>query len=320
MKTKYFFLAVAASAMLSACSNDEGDSPKFDGIIRLTTNSIDVNTRAAQDIQSTNFDADESVAVFLKDATDDGTGVAGTDYTAYTQPLVTTAAAASDGKNALNFAETKYWPMENHSLNVWAVYPAGVAGTDVEAAAVSFSVSADQSTTAGYKASDLMTGQPATNPVPPTEAAYTIPVVFTHLLSKVKINLSKTPATTTITDEQLATAKVYIMNTLPTTTFAPKTTVVTAATGAAADIYVGDGIASSAIVVPQTVAAGTQYIKVVVGSDIFIYTAPTGGITLQPQKVHTYDIKIHKATLLLSATITDWASAGDNVSGTGYIQ
>jgi hypothetical protein len=156
--------------------------------------------------------------------------------------------------------------------------------------------------------------------VPPTEAAYTIPVVFTHLLSKVKINLSKTPATTTITDEQLATAKVYIMNTLPTTTFAPKTTVVTAATGAAADIYVGDGIASSAIVVPQTVAAGTQYIKVVVGSDIFIYTAPTGGITLQPQKVHTYDIKIHKATLLLSATITDWASAGDNVSGTGYIQ
>lgn len=318
MKAKYFFIAVAVSAMLSACSNDEGNSPKFDGIIRLSTSSIDVKTRADQNIQGTLFDAGQSIDVFLKDALDDGAGTPGTDYTTYLQPLVTTTTKEST-KNNLNFATTQIWPINNHSLNIWAVYPSGAAGNDVAATSVTFSVQANQSTEANYKASDLMTGT-AANPVAPSESVVEIPLVFTHLLSKVNINLSKTAATTTITDEQLAAAKIYIMNTKPTTTFAPKTTDVTAATGTAADIYVGEGIACSAILVPQTVAAGTQYIKVVVGDDTFIYSVPTGGITLEAKKVHTYDIKIHKATILLSATITDWVSAGDNVSGTGYIQ
>lgn len=317
MKAKYFFLAVAASAMLSACSNDEGDSPKFDGIIRLTTSSIDVNTRAAQNIQGTLFDAGESVDIFLKDASDTGTGVAGTDYTAYTQPLVSTTTKEST-KNNLNFATTQIWPINNHSLNVWAVYPSGSA-TDVAATSVAFSVQTDQSTAAKYKASDLMTGV-AANPVAPSESTIEIPLVFTHLLSKVNINLSKTAATTTITDEQLAAAKVYIMNTKPTTSFAPKSTDVGTASGDVAEIYIGEGISSSGILVPQAVAAGTQYIKVVVGDDTFVYAVPTGGITLEAKKVYTYDIKIHKASIILTATITDWVSAGDNVSGTGYIQ
>jgi hypothetical protein len=321
MKAKYFFLAVAASAMLSACSNDEGESPKFDGIIRLTTSSIDMNTRAEQSIQGTLFDAGESVDIFLKDALDDGSGTPGSDYTVYPQPLVTTTTKET-AKNNLNFATTQIWPINNHSLNIWAVYPSGSAGTsdvDVTTTSIPFTVQTDQSTTVAYKASDLMTGV-AANPVAPSENTMEIPLVFTHLLSKVNVNLSKTAATTTITDEQLATAKVYIMNTKPTTTFAPQTTEVTVASGDATEIFVGEGIASSAILVPQTVAGGKEYIKVVIGDDTFIYSIPTGGITLEAKKVHTYDIKIHKASIILTATITDWESAGENVNGTGYIQ
>ena len=312
MKTKYYLLAVAASAMLTACNSD--DELKFDGKIRLTTTGMEMMTRSTnQNIQREQFDGSETVDIYLEDA------YTGTDQqkSTYPQPLGYTA----DGGGNLSYSPIQIWPINNHSLNVWGVYPQGAGGTDVAATAVSFSVQADQSTDAGYKQSDLMTGRPATLPVEPSENAYTIPLTFHHLLAKVNVNLSKTAATTTVTDEQLASAKIYIMNTKPTTTFSPKTDDITAATGDAQDIFVCNGTSGSCIVVPQNIAAGTAYIKVVIGDDTYIYTAPDGGISLSTKKEHTYDIKIHKASVILTTTIVDWLGINDaHTTGTAYIQ
>ena len=319
MKSNYLFLAAVASVMLASCSNDT-ENNYYDGTIRLTTTDMSVTTRSIdQDIQSTQFLADEKVDIFLQDG---GTGT----LTTYTQPLVCTA----DGSGNLTFDDGhQYWPINEHPLNIWGVYPSGAAGTNVAATDISFTVKADQSADDNYKASDLMTGVPtAANPVP-ASASYnaSVPLTFKHLLSKINITLSKTEATLDITDAMLKSAKLSLLNINPTAHFVPKSyDLAAAADGTASEIVLYDGITTanseltySGIIPPQTIAEGTEFIKIEIGDDTFIYSAPAGGITLAAKTAYNYNIKIHKANIILTSTITDWVGTTE-VPGTAILQ
>ena len=114
----------------------------------------------------------------------------------------------------------------------------------------------------------------------------------------------------------LATAQIYIMSTLPTTKFAPKSTVVnkTDASGTAftGGIYVCEGTEGSCIVVPQDMTAGDDFIKVVVGGDTFVYKVPAGGYSFEPQ--------IHKANIILTSSITAWDTTTPDTNGTAILQ
>ena len=321
MNKKSIFLAVLASAMLAACSNDsERNGRADDRLLRLSTGSIDVATRtASMDLLKEQFDNGDEIDIFLTDANDKETAEGAVTYT---QPMVYTA----DGSGNLTYPTPVYWPPYFRNLYGWGVYPKGKAGTDADATGVEFSVQQDQSTDAAYKASDLMTGVATTNPWVQTDnlTGNTITLQFTHLLSKVKVNLSKTAATTDITDAMLATAQIYIMSTLPTTKFAPKSTVVnkTDASGTAftGGIYVCEGTEGSCIVVPQDMTAGDDFIKVVVGGDTFVYKVPAGGYSFEPQKQHVLNIQIHKANIILTSSITAWDTTTPDTNGTAILQ
>lgn len=341
MSTKYFFLAAVASVMLAGCSSDDSNSQNYyDGKIRLSaTNDMQVSTRTTdQTIQSTAFLTGEKIDIFMTD----NDGVA-PDLSTYTQPLVCTTTTAS-GTTSLSFdAGAQYWPINEHALNIWGVYPAGAAGTDVTAAGVPFIVKADQSAVDNYKASDLMTGLPDLTNAVAAAHAYdaSVAMTFKHRLTKININLSKTAATTEITNDQLKAAKVSLINTHRKTTFVVKGENETL--GAAADdatdagttviLYDGsttanDALTYSCIIPPQTFAANTSFIKIELGNgDVFVYSIPAAGLTLDPQHVYTFDIQIHKASILLTATITDWNADhdGDDVDddpeeGTAILQ
>jgi len=301
---KLFFLAAAASVMLAACSSDNEEATVAEkSAIRLSTQSLTGMTRAAKDVQLTQFAADENVGIFLAEDNAGSPVTSGTNVTTYAQPLTYVADGAG------NLANPQYWPQDGNGLHIFGVYPlaAATAAAAYNATGVTFTVAADQTSDANYKASDLMTGLPTsgTNPVARTTA--NVPMTFTHLLTKVDVNLS---AGDGFTSTEMDAAVVSILGTLPATTFSVQSTAVGAASGSATDIVAGTGTTNSAIIVPQTIAAGASFIKVTVGGGDYIYKM--GADTdFDSKKCYTFNITVNKTGLVLTVTtITDWVNGG----------
>ena len=301
---KLFFFAAAASVMLAACSSDNEEATVAEkSAIRLSTQSLTGMTRAGQSVQLTQFAADENVGIFLAEDNAGSPVTSGTNVTPYAQPLTYVADGAG------NLANTQYWPQDGNGLHIFGVYPlaAATAAAAYNATGVTFTVAADQTSDANYKASDLMTGLPTsgTNPVARTTA--NVPMTFTHLLTKVDVNLS---AGEGFTSTEMDAAVVSILGTKLTTTFDVQSTTVGAASGTAAPIVAGTGAANSAIIVPQTIVAGASFIKVTVGGGDYIYKM--GADTdFDSKKCYTFNITVNKTGLVLTVTtITDWVNGG----------
>ena len=313
---KYFVFAAAVIA-LAACSSEEENVQTWNGEIRLSAVNV-VQTRAAQGIQSTAFDNGEKVDVFINEN-------ATTPSIEYPQPLVYTSGTGG----VLTTSDEQYYPQSN-GVNIFAVYPSGVAGTNVNATNVAFDVESDQSEEDAYKASDLMVGAPANNPVSKTSG--TVQLTFKHCLSKININIS---AGDGITETDLQGATVTILNTTTGGTFNVQTGVVTAngAQAAATPITAGtlevredtgvQGI--SAIIIPQTFLAGRRFISIKYGGDQqtpateLFYTLPHGqaaSVDFAAGYSYTFNITAKKSGLTLDGTtITDWTDYGDVFSG-----
>ena len=300
---KLFFLAAAASVMLAACSSDNEEATVAEkSAIRLSTQSLTGMTRAAKDVQLTQFAANENVGIFLAEDNAGSPVTSGTNVTTYAQPLTYVADGAG------NLANPQYWPQDGNGLHIFGVYPlaAATAAAAYDATAVEFSVAADQTSDANYKASDLMTGKPtAGNPV--TRTTSNVPMTFTHQLTKIDVNLT---AGSGFTDAEMDDAVVSILGTKPTTTFNVQNVTVGAASGTAASIVAGTGAANSAIIVPQTIVAGASFIKVTVGGGDYIYKM--GADTdFDSKKCYTFNITVNKTGLVLTVTtITDWVNGG----------
>ena len=318
MKTNSFlFLAAASSMVLAACSKDNGQIID-DGQIRLSTANVISETRSAdQNLQLTQFANNEKVDIFLVENVNGTATLSGTNVTSYTQPLQYTAS----GEGGLSITNAQYWPTSGNGLFIYGVYPSGSASAYTETAK-EFSVKTDQSTDANYKASDLMTGVPASNPVSRTTSA--VPLTFKHLLTKVNINLSKGDG---FSDDEFSSIKVSVLNTNPNATFSvtgqtaeastTKTTVqdITAGTGLSAS-----SLKCSAIIVPQTLNANTNFIKVEVGGGSYIYKLDSSDKTFEGKKVYEYNITVSKTGLEVSSSITAWTSVGSATSGTATLQ
>ena len=228
--------------------------------------------------------------------------------TSYTQPLSYTADGAG------NLTNVQYWPADGNGLFIYGIYPANAA-TTYNATGVEFTVQSDQSSDDDYMASDLMTGAPAANPV--ARVSTPVPLTFTHLLTKVDINLT---AGTGFTSADLATATVSILGLKPTTTFDVQSTTVGTPSGTATDIIAGTGVTTSAIIVPsQSVAAGTNFIKVSCAGGDYIYQMGTA-TTFGASSVYTYNLTVNKTGITLStASITAWTTIGA-VNGVAELQ
>lgn len=322
MRTNYLFLTAAAASMLmlTACTHDDSSStesaPVSNELIISTRHSEMGITRAESNIQGTMFDSNEQIDVFLRDATNaDDTSRYAPNPKIYKVINTSTGAIKTytgDNENRL------FWPKLMHDLYIFGVYPVGsvswnnvVDNTNPTHANYNpfsdtqnyyFTVQEDQTSEANYKASDLMTGLPSeythtggtayTAPFKLTqyENPGTVRLTFTHRLTKIIVNVTKTTGTqdtdiplddikyTGTTDKKYA--RVTLINTKRRTTFqVPSTDVLvngdaSHATSSSNDIVVvGRGattinvggytaVTLSAIVPPQDIAAGTPFIKV----------------------------------------------------------
>lgn len=319
MKKLLFF--AAAVLALTACSNEEENTNKdWNEEIRLCTQDL-VMTRAGSDIQSTQFAANEQIDVFVYDVADQMT---------YTRPAVYTA----DGQGGLTTSPAQLWPSGTGSaINLYAFYPSRAVkeenfiGEDEEPKFF-FTVALDQSTEAGYKASDLMFGGSIT-PNGYQEIARTnstVPLTFYHMLSKVNLNVTLGEALSE-QENSIYSISAKIQNVSPEAQFFG---IISSSPlqpsmewgGDPIDINVGDltredGIYSgSAIIPPQMVESGNVLFSITItyndgSSRTLTYTPSGDGINFDSHYVYNFNITANVWGLSLSTTIEPWSHTQD---------
>lgn len=312
---KYIFFASAVVA-LAACNSNEEFEQIGNCEIKLSSTLL-VQTRAAQDIQSTAFDSGAEVAVFINEDSS-------SPSTSYTQPLQYNV--EDDG--SLTTMNPQYFPQNGNGVNIFAVYPFE-AGQNVEVTetAATFSVQSDQSSKDNYKASDLMVGEPTSKPVYRTTSNVTLQ--FKHCLSKININIKVGDG---VDANDLDGARVTIYTKTNDATFDVQSGVITAvgSQGQAASpfVTVGDLTASgngfegmSAIIIPQDISAGSHFISIATNNQTtYRYNLPNtvNLISFEPGKAYTYNLTVRKSGLTLDNTnITDWDDGG-SVDGDAF--
>lgn len=297
MKKNMIFAAIAALA-LTACSNEDDIKVGGDNAILLTSSLNVAETRAATDIQTSAFDAGETVDVYITEHN------GGNNPTTYPQPIEYSTAAGG----ALTVGTQYYYPTSGNGVNIYALYPATAATGEL------FTIKEDQSTDANYKASDLMYGKPATNPVSPSANA--VDIQFSHLLSKVTINLIAGANVTSLDG-----AEVKLLGVKPSTTLTAGINghSITDASGDATPITVMTATetvtSGSAIIVPQTLPE--MFLQVTLDGATLTGKLDSGAPVLTAGNAYTYDITVNMrgGALEIEGSITPWSDGGTD-SGT----
>ena len=277
-KSKLFGWALMALASLSACTDNAGDVLAGESEIRLTSE-ITPSRVTSLDYQSTQIVPGQEVGITITGAKAAHKNVAWR--------------VGEDGV-LTNTGDPVFWANEDVVITAYHPYNSAWTGTSHE-----FSVSTDQSDHANYRNSDLLWAM-ATSSMTKTA----IPLVFEHKLAKVNVTLRSEDI------DDLSGAVVSICGTNVATSFNPTTGSLSATATDVQEIKAGvttsSAYTASAIVVPQTVANGTKFIKIVLGDKTFYYTLSTDK-ELRAGYSHNYSLTIKDMEVTAeSDKITDW--------------
>lgn len=256
------------------------------------------STRAASNLQKTQIAEGVKVGVFVKNQ--DGYISGGNN-----------AQLTANGAGAFTGAPI-YLPEDGSAVSVAAYAPYSSKFNDMADVEADFTVASNQSTDAGYLASDLLWGVPAgTNAF--TKDNPVVALNFTHMLAKLTVKF-KTSANT---DVDLKGSTINIVNTLPSTTLKVADGTIGAAKGTATSIkaaaFASDAteFVTSAIIVPQTVSTGS-FIQVVLTNGKMLNAKLNAEATFVSGKSYSYVVNISGqgsdvvAEIELGSSVTDW--------------
>lgn len=206
-------------------------------------------------------------------------------------------------------ATQSYWKDNTTHADFYLYYPYAASVGSVEA--MSWSVKADQSQEANYKAADLLIGK--TTDVAPTENA--VKVDAKHVMSQMVIKLV---AGNGFTDASLKAAKISVLiNRLKTNASVNLSTGIATATGDDLNITpLKDGDNNyKAILVPQAVGEGNLITVNVDGKDYNLakdakFTAFEAG------KKYQFTVTLSKTSNGVNVNITKWEDDGIDYGGT----
>lgn len=253
-----------------------------------------VLTRAGTSIQSTQFDGGEHFYAYFPTAGVRIGNVVG-DHITYT----------TDGSGNTTPATQPYFPAAVTSVTVHAYYPSTITnGT------TSFSVAADQTSAANYKASDLMYATcSATRSAGAGTGSGTL--TFSHRMTKIIVSAAVGPGVNTITDVRIVGGhrtidiSTPLSCTLGTTLTDANTTsdYITAYTGGSS------GSAScAALVVPEAGGFTGEFLQVI--TDMGTATYSLSSKVLDSGSAYTFNITVNAAAIGLTTAITTWTDGG----------
>ena len=173
-----------------------------------------------------------------------------------------------------------------------------------------FSVQTDQSSDESYLASDLLWGS-KTGVSVVTDAAANI--IFVHKLSKVKVVITKkSGANLTLTGATVSIVDIKVSSTLK-----PSDGTLGEASGDAQNILMATLNSEStatigAIVVPQTIAENSPFLKIVLNNSKIFYVKLNTSVTFQSGKSYVLGVELGTTD---SNTITVSVMEGSEISG-----
>ena len=296
---------LAAALALSGCSK-EGNTPADSNLgseIRLTSG-VQVQSRAgtAPDTQIANG---ERVAVYVDEATSPAAQLYGNNV------------LTADGNGGFSGGTAMYFPASGRNVDIYAFHT-NTTPAEAFPASIEHSVAADQ--TGGYASSDLLYA--ARKGVKHTTSA--VDLTFHHLLAKVDVTLIPGKG---LKDTDLKGAVVTIENTRLKATFTPDKTVTMTDPSAraamvkpaesnndAASIKIltatASNLSASAVIVPQTLATDTKFIKVTLANGNKLSYKLTAETTFGSGKRHQYAITVNLTELTVTSGIDNWNPVG----------
>lgn len=258
-----------------------------------------VNDRENTRVTDLAFEVGDQIGLFVVNRNADGTA----------QVLKTTGNHVDNMRFTYNATWTPdapiYWLDDKTNADFYIYYPYTATVADV--AAMPFSVNADQSAEATYKAGDVIIGS-RTN-VAPTEAA--VMINARHAMSQLLITLVPGNG---FTEETLAAAEVSVrVNGVKTNaTINLATATVTAVGDISAVTPLKTGDAYKALIVPQTVAEGNLLTVTVDGREYNLVR----GLTFESGKRYNCTVVLSKTSEGVNVTIGDWDDDGTDYGGT----
>ena len=307
--------AVAALAVLSACSTDDGEGTQqaWNGEIRLVAATTTAGTtRAATDVQATQFDRGQLLSVYLFEAGDESS-------TFYQNPL-TYRVNDAEGTLAAYGVAAPQFPLTN-GVDVYALYP-----STVKRESTSFSVKTQQADDDSYRASDLMYGTVLDadgNRQSVARSADAAELTFKHMLSKivVRLKLGSGPP-------ELDGASVRLQNVktdIELSSCGLDGLVLGNTKGEATDIvatysysYDSENSGCAAIIVPQTVNAG-KFIRISLKDGSNLTYRLQSPITFTSGTVYTFNITVNQGGgLLVGSEISAWTDGTNDIDSYWY--
>ena len=296
--------ALTGTMMMTACSSDEmnqsGNEQENESIF-LTSRVA--QTRTLTELQTNALNTATKVGAF---------GISGS--AAVTNGTNNQYSVTSTGELQAITNDMK-WPGGDATVDFYAYAPYQ-SSWEVNSAN-SFSVSTDQSTEAGYLASDLL--HASTTNVGKTSSA--VVLNFSHKLARINVTLKKGESCTF----DVSSSAISIGGTKTGTTLNPSTGALGAASGDTQDIKIANevditasGVTAYGVVVPQQMAVGTQFVKIVADGKLLSANL-SSAVTLEAGKAYNFNAEIGSSTevslTLGSVTLTDWGTGSDLQTG-----
>ena len=265
-----FMAVILLNCCFFACSGEDeevfdNDKVKDKTVVNLNSKIVSISGATDQGLQSTQIVEGQKVGVTI-------TGVA----------AVHKNVAWTVGKNGSlnNTGAAAYWGTTNATVTAYHPYHSTYTGTDQ-----TFTVNTDQSTEEGYLNSDLLwastTASSAANPVT---------LNFSHKLSQINVTLVNDG------NIDMSEATIILCGTNIATGFNPQTGELYAVTESIADIkaYVTTESThtASAMIVPQSLKEGSEFIEISVGEEDYYYTLPEDQV-FESGKAYEFTIEVN---------------------------
>lgn len=307
---KNYLSALATLLLLAGCDTADPFVDEPERVPIRFRSGIEAHSRAHEGMD-TRFPADRPVAFWV-------------DRAATGEQLYGNNVLTTDGRDGFTGGLPMYFPQAGDPVAVYAMHTNASLAEPFPATAIVHTVAEDQTSAAAYYDSDLLY---AVNASAAADASG-VGMTFYHLLSKVRVALvAGTP------DTDFAGAKLEIVGCDRSVDFAPSKSVdmvrreqratMVAPAGNAGDVRIGCESSADftvanvryndAVVVPQTVAAGTAFIRLTFADRTVLEWKPTSALELESGKRYTYEVTASRTGLKVSAAVSGWEDTTEEI-------
>lgn len=297
---RYLTLSFLTAVLLAGCNEKWNDAPEQAG------QEIRLGAEFMTKVSSSAFDEADRIGVFVTEYDGD-----------FATELAVSGNYVDNGLftytgNALVGEKSIYYPVINN-VDIYGYHP--YRETVESVVALPFTVNADQQEAAAFKASDFVWAKRAN--VAANNSV--VNLSFSHRMSKVEVEVEAGEGILDLTGMAVTVRGVVCSGTVDLRTGQPalSDTALVRAVLAQPVVLGTTSQRFQAIVFPQTVSEGTYLIEIALNGKKYTYQVPQGGQIFGSGKEQYFHFVLNayqKELLLKSASVSDWASNGEDIT------